>query len=53
MKQNDSLQAERNIVWYYRNSGGHISPAYALRIKLWYFFETGKWMKQNIHTCIV
>ena len=50
MKQ---MQAERVIVWYYRNSGCRISPAYAFRIKLWYFFETGKWMKQNIRTCAI
>ncbi len=46
-------QAERAIVWYYRNSGCRISKARGLRIKLWYFFETGKWLNQNIHTCAV
>jgi hypothetical protein len=44
------LKVERILGWYYRNSGCRISKAYSFRVKLWYFFNTGRWMRQKIHT---
>jgi hypothetical protein len=43
-------QVERVIVWYYRNSGVKMSKFQSFRVKLWYFFMTGKWMKHRIHS---
>ena len=43
-------QVERILVWYYLKSGYRITKFQSFRVKLWYFFESGKWMKQKIHT---
>ncbi len=53
MKHSPEQQAEHAIVWYYKNSGCRISKFKALRIKMWYFFETGTWLKQQMRTASV
>lgn len=48
MENDNNSQVERIIVWYYRNSGCRINRFESVRIKLWYFFESGTWIKAKL-----
>ena len=50
MQTAQELQVERIILWYYKTSGYPITKFRAFRIKLWYFLESGKWLKQKMYT---